>query len=292
MWVWICRGFTDEHWVSGLPLAWPLNCYFSQPHFLGQRFFPIYIYVDFHNPKCYIHDPWLLLSSQSRWENPCLLFTILIGPLIVYSRGPATNNSDSVKPTPQESELSRNPPGDADMASGLPGPPEFPWYPLFSRLELEGEIPCRTLILSLQPIAECDSLNYSTKWMYPCYLMPLSTKSIFLNQHPLLWNTPTWAGFWGFITKSSHTCLPMLVFLFTFLSLLLCYPPPSSTYPIPSLFNANIWDLLLCCFFKLPSQSSLASVMLPLHIFAEVSLNAKTYFPILWIEGSTFLPQT
>lgn len=178
------------------------------------------------------------------------------------------------------------------MASGLPGPPEFPWYPLFSRLELEGEIPCRTLILSLQPTAECDSLNYSTKWMYPCYLMPLSTKSIFLNQHPLLWNTPTWAGFWGFITKSSHTCLPMLVFLFTFLSLLLCYPPPSSTYPIPSLFNANIWDLLLCCFFKLPSQSSLASVMLPLHIFAEVSLNAKTYFPILWIEGSTFLPQT
>lgn len=62
------------------------------------------------------------------------------------------------------------------------------WYPRFPKLKRESKIPCRTLILSVQPTAKCDYFICEIVRIYLCYLTP--AESIFPNQLPPLWNTP------------------------------------------------------------------------------------------------------
>lgn len=89
---------TTSHFISSLNPLFSMEVY------------PTICYTHSHDPKSYMEPwpralinslrkpSWLLLPSENkRWEHLCPRLSILIGTHIVYSRGPATNDSDSTE---------------------------------------------------------------------------------------------------------------------------------------------------------------------------------------------------
>ena len=152
------------------------------------------------------------------------------------------------------------------MSSGLPLTSMFPWHALFSKLKLDGEVPCRSLTAMYNHPLNVTTTSFATllQWIHAIWpqqnLYYVESASSPM-EHPNSGRVP------GSFAQSPHTWLPHS----SFLSLWVSYPLPSN--PAPSQLNA--W---VPAFTVYPVKFGCSVCM---HIFAEIVLNAKIHFPAL-----------